>query len=133
MIVFCYFYDAERLFYLPIHNPELTLFLLVAYPFISALPQEFIFCSFFFKRYQPLFGNGSRMVWLSAIVFAYAHVLYINPVAPSLGLLGGLIFANTFRKHKSLALVTLEHALYGNALFVIGLGWYFYAGSMQVS
>ena len=70
------------------------------------------------------------MVIASAIIFAYAHVLYINWVAPSLGIIAGLIFADTFRKHRSLALVTIEHGLYGNALFVIGLGWYFYSGAV---
>jgi membrane protease YdiL (CAAX protease family) len=95
---------------------------------LSALPQEFIFCSFFFERYKAFFGEGRGMIVASAVVFAYAHCLYLNPVAPTLSLLGGLIFASTYRKTKSLALVTIEHGLYGNALFLIGLGTYFYSG-----
>ncbi|MGQ0527507.1 MAG: hypothetical protein ACT4OY_05690 [Alphaproteobacteria bacterium] len=54
----------------------------------------------------------------SAIVFAYAHVLFVNPVAPVFSFPGDLIFARTFAKHRSLALVTIGHGLYGNLLFL---------------
>ena len=130
MLAFCAFYDPDRLFYIPRERPKVMVFLLFLYPVLSALPQEFIFCSFFFKRYKGAFGKGALMIAASAIVFAYAHVLYINPVAPTLSLIGGLIFAYDYAKHKSLALVTIEHGLYGNSLFIIGLGWYFYSGSV---
>tara|TARA_X000001036_G_scaffold7571_2_gene6780 strand:+ start:2768 stop:3433 length:666 start_codon:yes stop_codon:yes gene_type:complete len=130
MIVFIYFYDPDRMFYIVYNRPEMIPFLLVAYPLISALPQEFIFCSFFFNRYEKFFGRAAKMIWASAIIFAYAHILYINPVAPTLSLVGGLIFAHNYAKHRSLALVSIEHGLYGNVLFIIGLGWYFYSGSV---
>lgn len=131
MLLFLSWYDPARLFDLILHRSHLLPTLMVAYPLISALPQELIFCSFFFERYKRLFGkNGALMIGASAIVFAYAHMLYINPVAPTLSLLAGVIFAQTYAKTKSLALVTIEHALYGNAMFLIGLGWYFYSGAV---
>ena len=71
------------------------------------------------------------MIWASAIVFAYAHILFINPVAPVLSLLAGYFFASTYAKYKSLALVTIEHALYGNMIFTLGLGYYFWGGSVR--
>lgn len=130
MTIFLWLYDPARFFGMAIDRPHLIPFLLILYPLVSALPQEFIFCSFFFDRYKPLFGTGTPMIAASAITFAYAHVLYINPVAPTLSLLGGIIFAQTYYKTRSLALVTIEHGLYGNFLFLIGLGWYFYGGSV---
>lgn len=130
MTVFLLLYDPGKIFYLPLHRPWFIPVLMVAYPILSALPQEFIFCSFFFERYKPIFGNGVGLVLTSAAVFAYAHILYINPVAPALSLIGGLIFATTYRKTNSLALVTIEHGLYGNFLFLIGLGFYFYSGGV---
>lgn len=133
MLVFIYFYAPDRMFGLWQHSPGFVFILFVLYPVLSALPQEFIFCSFFFKRYETFFGNGKWMVIASAAVFAYAHILYINPVAPALSLLGGYIFANSFKKTQSLAIVTIEHALYGNALFLIGLGWYFHGGSLSMN
>lgn len=130
MISFTYFYDPDRLFYIWHHRPEIIPGLLAGYPVLSALPQEFIFCSFFFVRYAPFFKGKWSMIIASAVVFAYAHVLFINPVAPTLGFIAGLIFAITYWKTRSLALVTIEHGLYGNSLFLIGLGWYFWSGSV---
>lgn len=130
MLIFTYFYDPEKLFYMIREKPKFVPFLMVLYPIFSALPQEFIFCTFFFERYAPFFPKMNQKIIASAIVFAYAHVLFINPVAPVGSLIGGLIFAHTFARHKSLALVTIEHGLYGNALFLIGLGWYFWAGGV---
>jgi hypothetical protein len=63
--------------------------------------QEFIFCSFFHA--------GRKMVLANALVFTYAHILYLNPFAPVLSLIVRLTFAETYRRTHSLALVTLEH------------------------
>ncbi|MBC2594519.1 CPBP family intramembrane metalloprotease [Ruficoccus amylovorans] len=130
MAAFLYFYDPDRMLQLPREKFGFMLLLFVLYPLLSALPQEFIFCTFFFRRYRTFFPARWAMVTASAVVFAYAHVLFINPVAPALSLIGGLIFASTYARTRSLALVTLEHALYGNFLFFIGLGWYFYGGAV---
>jgi len=130
MLGFLFWYNPDQLFSLARRQPEFLPVLFLLYPLISALPQEFLFCSFFFHRYKPFFGDGVRMVMASAVVFAFAHILYINPVAPVLSLAGGLIFAHTYRKTQSLALVTIEHGLYGNVLFLIGLGIYFYSGNV---
>ena len=131
MTLFIYWYDPDRMFGLLERAPGFVPFLLLAYPVLSAFPQELVFCSFFFARYAPLFGTGKSMVIASTIVFAYAHLLYINPVAPTLSLLAGYIFATTYLKTKSLALVTIEHGLYGNYLFLVGLGYYFHGGSVN--
>lgn len=130
MIAFTWVLFPDKLFMIPRERPELLPTLLVLYPLLSAIPQEFIFCTFFFKRYEPFFGKGTLMLLASALVFAYAHVLYINWVAPLLGLFAGIIFAQTYLKTKSLALVSIEHGLYGNSLFVIGLGWFFWTGAV---
>jgi len=130
MLGFIYFYDPERMFGMFERAPLFIPFLLIMYPILSALPQEFIFCSFFFERYKKFFTTEKSMIIASAIVFAYAHVLFINWVAPLLSLIAGLIFATTYARTKSLALVTIEHGLYGNVLFLVGLGWYFYGGAV---
>tara|TARA_Y100000588_G_C13721833_1_gene697629 strand:- start:57 stop:272 length:216 start_codon:yes stop_codon:yes gene_type:complete len=70
------------------------------------------------------------MVTMSALAFCIAHILFINWVAPVLGLAAGLIFALTYQKTKSLLLVSIEHGLYGDALFFVGLGWFFWGGAM---
>ncbi len=130
MFVFLYLYDPQKMFIMVYERPHVIPILFTAYPLLSALPQELIFCSFFFHRYKRFFKTPNARIIASAIVFAYAHVLYINWVAPLLSLIAGLIFAETYAKTRSLALVTVEHALYGNALFFIGLGWYFWGGAI---
>lgn len=125
------YFEEPRLFYLPRVAPEFVLLLCVVYPIFSALPQEFIFCTFFFERYPRFFPGKWSMIVASAVVFAYAHVLFINWVAPVLSLIGGLVFASTYAKTRSLALVTIEHGLYGNYLFVVGLGWFFFGGAVE--
>tara|TARA_B100000927_G_C16451280_1_gene463935 strand:- start:303 stop:632 length:330 start_codon:yes stop_codon:yes gene_type:complete len=102
------------------------------YPILSALPQEFIFTTFFFSRYEDIIPEKLQIL-TSAIIFTYAHVLFINFIAPFLSLFGGLIFANTYKKTNSLALVAFEHSLYGNSLFFMGLGYYFWGGSVTIT
>ncbi|MGH1403166.1 MAG: CPBP family intramembrane glutamic endopeptidase [Alphaproteobacteria bacterium] len=131
MTAFLYFYDPSKMFVMLQERPFGLFLLFIIYPLLSALPQELIFCSFFFHRYKRFFKSERARIIASALVFAYAHVLYINWIAPFFSLIAGLIFAMTYAKTRSLALVTIEHALYGNALFMIGLGWYFWSGAVQ--
>ena len=119
----------DKLFSIQNSSPDLMWKLLILYPVVSAFPQEFIFCRFFFSRYQPLFRNKTLMVTMSALTFCIAHILFINWVAPVLGLVAGVIFALTYQKTKSLLLVSIEHGLYGDALFFFGLGWFFWGGA----
>ena len=131
MVVFGAFYDPERLFGLIRQRPQIVPFLLILYPVLSALPQEFIFCHFFFRRYGVFFTNDRAKIIASTVAFAYAHMLFINWVAPVFSLIAGFIFATTYARTRSLALVTIEHGLYGNVLFLVGLGWYFYGGAVH--
>lgn len=113
------------------NRPGLIWKILIFYPIFSALPQEFIFCKFFFYRYRRFFGDRFLMISMSACAFCIAHILFLNWVAPILGFMAGILFAMTYWKTNSLAMVTLEHSLYGNALFVLGLGWFFWGGSVN--
>jgi membrane protease YdiL (CAAX protease family) len=45
-----------------------------------------------------------------------------------LSFFGGLIFAWRYLRTNSFWAVALEHALYGNLIFTIGLGVYFFTG-----
>jgi len=121
---------SEKLFIIQKENPTVMYAVLFLYPVFSAFPQEFIFCTFFFKRYKSLFKKEYTLIFMSALIFCFAHVFFINWVAPLLSLFGGLMFATTYSKTNSLLLVSIEHALYGNTLFFIGLGWFFWGGSV---
>jgi|GEM_PF-5893722 len=48
------------------------------------------------------------------------------PVLPTT--LDGLLFARTYQRSESTLQASLEHALRGDFLFILGLGWCFYGG-----
>src|SRR5215831_6460969 len=56
-------------------RPESLLVLLLFYASVSVTSQEFLYSSFFFWRYRPLFSPGF-LVGLNAVVFAVAHLVY---------------------------------------------------------
>lgn len=131
LYIFTYYLFPDKLFLIQKNNIDLLYKIFILYPFFSAFPQEFIFCTFFFIRYKSLFKNEKTLVITSAVIFCFAHIFSINWVAPFLSIFGGFIFANTFKKTKSLIIVSLEHSLYGNTLFALGLGWFFWGGSVS--
>ena len=128
---FTSYFFPHKLFLIQKNDINLLYKIFLFYPFLSAFPQEFIFCTFFFVRYKSLFKTEDNLVFTSAIIFCFAHIFSINWVAPLLSIFGGLIFANTYKKTNSLIVVSIEHALYGNSLFALGLGWFFWGGSVS--
>lgn len=120
-----------RWFALPSERPGLWLLVMVLYPLLSVYPQEVTFRAFFCHRYRPLFGNDRAMLAVNALAFGWAHVMFENWVAVALCLIGGWLFADTYLRTRSLLLACIEHAIYGCALFTIGLGWFFYGGSVR--
>jgi hypothetical protein len=119
----------ERLLSFPRERTPLWAMVMLLYPLLSVIPQEFIFRSFFFVRYRTILPSPRLMFLASALTFGFAHILLHNWVALLLSTAGGFIFAHTYQKRPSLALVWAEHALYGCFLFTIGLGYYFYSGA----
>jgi len=116
------------LFFFPLERPFLWLLVLLLYPLVSALAQEVIFRVFLFHRYRSLFPDPRLMMLVSASAFALAHLQLGNLPALVLSFLGGLLFAYTFGTTRSLPMVTLEHGLWGDWIFTVGLGMYFYGG-----
>jgi uncharacterized protein len=117
---------------LPRQRPELWAIIMVAYPLVSVLPQEFAYRVFFFRRYRPLFGEGLAMVAASTLAFGFAHVVFRNVLSVALTLGGGWLFGVTYKRTRSLAWVWAEHALYGWAIFTLGYGRWFFAGTMRL-
>lgn len=114
--------DASALFYVPKNNPQLFIIILFIYTFLSVWPQEVIYRTFFFIRYEPLFKSKSLFVFVNAVLFSLAHVFFKNTLVIILTFLGGLLFGLSYLKFRSTTLVSIEHALYGNWLFTVGMG-----------
>jgi membrane protease YdiL (CAAX protease family) len=120
----------DEMFMLVRERPFLWLLIMVFYPALSVYPQELIYRAFLFQRYAPLFGSRVAIVTASALAFSFAHVLFRPPwVAMSTCLVGGAVFAAHYYVSSSLAVVCLEHALFGQLIFTIGLGRFFYHGA----
>jgi membrane protease YdiL (CAAX protease family) len=115
----------EKLFALPRTMPLQWGLLLVTYPVLSVYPQELLYRAFFLKRYRSLFPSGQGLWIASALVFGWLHVIFRNPLAVALTLVGGWFFAQTYARTRSMRLVCLEHTLYGSLIFSVGLGEFF--------
>ncbi len=117
----------DQIFALMRQRPLLWLAIMVFYPIVSVYPQELIYRAFLFQRYAPLFVSPTAMIAASAIAFSFAHVLFRPPwVAMSMCLVGGVVFAAHYYLSRSLAVACLEHAIFGQLIFTVGLGRFFY-------
>lgn len=111
-------------------SPGFWAIVMVAYPVVSVYPQGLVYRAFFFERYQALFPGHWAMIVASAAAFGFMHLIFRNPLAITLTFAGGVLFAARYAETGSLATSSAEHALYGCWLFTVGLGQYFYHGTI---
>jgi uncharacterized protein len=121
-------FAPEFLFSLVRRQPLFWALIMLLYPLLSVYPQEFLYRAFFFQRYQPLFGSGRGMIAASSLAFSFVHIIFGNWLAVGLCCLGGLLFSLTYQRSGSLLLASIDHALFGNFIFTIGLGQFFHHG-----
>ncbi|MEL6979146.1 MAG: CPBP family intramembrane glutamic endopeptidase [Pseudomonadota bacterium] len=119
---------------LPMLRPELMLTIALAYPLVSALPQEILFRTLFFERYGALFGAGPAGRWtaigVNAATFGLAHAFYANWVAVGITALGSLFFAHAYLDRRSFALAVFWHSVAGVLVFALGLGRFLFTGAV---
>ena len=118
--------SPATLFGFPRHRPVVWAIVMVLYP-LSAYAQEMVFRPFFFHRYGHLFSTPWRRIVASGLVFGWAHIVVNNVLAMGLASIAGVLFAATYERSRSTMLVSIEHALYGDIAFTIGLGGVFYS------
>lgn len=111
-------------------SPVFWAVVMVAYPIVSVYPQGVLYRAFFFERYAAMFPGKWTMIVASAVAFAFLHIIFRNWIAVVLTFAGGLLFAWRYAQTGSLAVSSFEHALYGCWLFTVGLGQYFYHGTI---
>jgi hypothetical protein len=125
MLVTAAIHGREGLWAWPTRDTEGVLALLAFYASVSVTSQEFLYSSFFFWRYRPLFSPGF-LVGLNSVVFATAHMVYGSWVSVGLALACRAILAKVYRRYGSFWGVSTLHLLLGVAAFLVGLGRYFY-------
>ncbi|MCF1192763.1 CPBP family intramembrane metalloprotease [Mangrovimonas sp. AS39] len=121
-ILFVLLTDKERLFTFMIEKPLYWFLFTLVYILFSVYPQELLYRTFFFKRYSDFFKSEALLIFMNAILFSLAHLFFRNTMVHVLTFIGGVIFALTYQRTKSTLLVSIEHALYGSWLFMVGMG-----------
>ena len=121
----------DHLFSFVRRAPVFWAVVMVLYPLVSVYPQEVLFRAFFFHRYRRLFGQGMATVLASAALFGFVHIVFGHWISILLSAAGGFLFARTYFHSGSLALACIEHAIYGNFIFTIGLGEFFFHGTRR--
>jgi len=116
----------------PLQHPLLFLGFIFLYPILSVLPQELLYRTFFFERYQTIFRKPKIMILASAITFSFLHIIYHNYDSVLLTLIGGYFFSQSYRATRSLLIVCIEHSLYGVLVFTLGFGGFFIRGLKEV-
>jgi membrane protease YdiL (CAAX protease family) len=111
-------------------HPAFWAVVMIAYPALSVYPQGLLYRAFFFERYASIFPGKWPMIVASAAAFAFLHIIFRNSLAVALTFCGGLLFAARYAGTGSLATSSFEHALYGCWLFTVGLGQFFYHGTI---
>ena len=132
MTAFTLYYHSDRFLQFMSNAPATWAMVMLLYPFLSVIPQEIVYRTFLFERYKEIFPDPFMMISASAISFGYVHIIFHNLVAFTFSVIGGFLFAYTYHRHRSLLLVSVEHALYGCFIFTVGLGWYFYHGAVDL-
>jgi membrane protease YdiL (CAAX protease family) len=116
----------DSFFILPRKNPLLFMLIFIFYPLWSAYPQELIYRAYFYHRFSPVFKNEKLLILINALLFSFSHIIFNNWIAVILTFFGSLLFSYTYKKSNSLMVTFIEHALYGNIIFAVGLGKFFY-------
>jgi len=112
-------------------SPGFWTLVMALYPVLSVYPQALVYRAFFFQRYAGLFPGRWPLILASAAVFAFMHVIFRNGIAVVFTFAGGILFAARYAATGSLFTAGFEHALYGCWIFTVGLGQYFYHGTIS--
>lgn len=114
---------------LPREMPVVILFISIAYPWISAYPQEVTHRAFFFHRYRQILGEGHLAFTINVLTFSWLHITMWNWIAIVMTIPAGILFAYTYRRSNSALAAGFEHAIYGIWAFFCGLGYFVFTGN----
>lgn len=126
LLIVTLLFFRDHLFEMPRTRPIAWLLVMILYPPISAYSQEIMFRTLFFHRYSMLMRTRAARVLASGLLFGWAHIVVHNGAAIALATVGGLMFAASYERRRSTLLVSIEHGLYGDFIFTVGLGGLFY-------
>lgn len=124
------FFDKGEFLNFPRQRPFLWLVVMILYPVLSVVPQEIIYRVFIFSGHRNALPTMGLRVLVSAVLFGWLHVIYAGYFAIFSSALAGLAIGVSYNLHEgkkgAIWPIILEHALYGQLVFTLGLGKYFY-------
>jgi len=121
-----YFFDREHFLNLPKSSMIIWGFMCIFYPVFSAFGQEIIYRVFLYYRYRMIFKTDTLFILASGITFSFVHIVYYSHISIILTLLLGLYLAYTYIKTKSVLFTSFLHGFFGDLIFTVGLGGYFW-------
>jgi len=129
LVIFAQNDVPRRFLAFPRYAYDIWIMVMILYPLVSVTTQEIMYRVFFFHRYKPLFERDPQgAIVLNAVLFSFSHIVFQNVTTLIISLLGGLLFAWRYQSSKSYWALVIEHSLYGNLIFTVGLGKYFFTG-----
>ena len=124
----CWIILPERLWSIILTAPYMLIAIAILYPLLLVVPQELIYRVLFFERYGNLFKNQSHAVFVNAVLFSFAHLMYWHIVVWLATFIGSFIFSYAYLKPRGFVQTCALHSLAGVAIFASGLGWLFFSG-----
>ena len=123
-------FEPQSLFRLPKEHFSLWLLIILLYPIFSVLPQELIYRVYIFEVHKNLLTPPLLALLVSALLFAWVHIVFAGWFAVAACALAGLALGFNYHSNRTkkgaIWPLILEHSLYGQIIFTLGLGEYFY-------
>lgn len=130
LVAIAYLTTGDWFLRLPTERPRQWLMVMLLFPLLSVLSQELLFRVIFFRRYAALLGQNLPLVMVvNAALFAWSHIIFDNLPALLIAFAGSLLFSWRYHRTRSFWAVVVEHSLYGNLMFTLGMGRFFYTGA----
>jgi uncharacterized protein len=126
IVIGVYLFATDDFLNLPRRNYMVWIYICISYPVLSVYLQEIVFRVFLFRRYSSLFVKPWMIIVASGIAFSFAHIIYFNLISVGLTFALGVYLAYIYNSTRNVLLVTIIHSFFGNLVFTIGLGQYFW-------
>ncbi len=111
--LYIWHYHPSWLFEFPRNRPETYMRIMLLYPTMSVVVQEFVYRTFYFQRYGPLFGKAWWLaILLNGALFGFGHIVIGTQLAVLGTMATGTLFAVRYALTRSFWAVFFEHTLW---------------------
>lgn len=127
---FVLLFQPATFFDLPREHTGLWFAFVLLYPVLSVLPQELIYRVYIFETHTYLLNPPFAALLTSAIFFAWVHIVFAGWLAVVSSFAAGLALGWNYLQNRdapgAIWPLALEHSLYGQIVFSIGLYQHFF-------